>query len=101
MLPPDKPKLNRKKFIEEARKEWHERSGDCFIWEYYLINAISYMLGRVERRSLSVSLEAVGVAKALKIAVRLHEFHEKLKVEGRDQYPVMEEYEYIKDILDA
>ena len=61
VLPPDKPKLNRKKFVEEARKEWDGRSGDCFIWEYYLINAISYMLGRVERRSLNVSLEAVGV----------------------------------------
>lgn len=101
VIPPDKPKLNREKFVEEARKEWDGRSRDCFIWEFYLINAISYMLGHREKRSLRVSPEAVGVAKALKIAVRLHEFHEKLKVEGRVQYPVMEEHEYIKDILDA
>lgn len=33
VLPLDKPKLNRKKFIDEARKEWNGRSSDCFIWE--------------------------------------------------------------------
>lgn len=32
VLPPDKPKLNRKKFIDEAREEWNGRSSDCFIW---------------------------------------------------------------------
>lgn len=37
VLPLDKPKLNRKKFIDEARKEWNGRSSDCFIWEHYLI----------------------------------------------------------------
>ena len=29
ILPPDKPKLNRKKFIEEAREEWNGR--DSFL----------------------------------------------------------------------
>lgn len=40
VLPPDKPKLNRKKFIDEAREEWNGRSSDCFIWEHYLIGNI-------------------------------------------------------------
>lgn len=44
ILPPDKPKLNRKKFIEEAREEWNGRSNDCYIWEHYLLEAVSYML---------------------------------------------------------
>lgn len=39
VLPLDKPKLNRKKFIDEARKEWNGRSSDCFIWEHYLMDA--------------------------------------------------------------
>lgn len=41
VLPPDKPKLNRKKFIDEAREEWNGRSSDCFIWEHYLMDAMS------------------------------------------------------------
>lgn len=40
VLPPDKPKLNRKKFIDEAREEWNGRSSDCFIWEHYLMDAM-------------------------------------------------------------
>lgn len=44
VLPPDKPKLNRKKFIDEAMEEWYGRSSDCFIWEHYLMEAISYIL---------------------------------------------------------
>lgn len=52
VLPPDKPKLNRKKFIDEAREEWNGRSSDCFIWEHYLMDAISYMLCQRERDEL-------------------------------------------------
>ena len=51
VLPPDKPKLNRKKFIDEAREEWNGRSSDCFIWEHYLMDAISYMLCQREGMS--------------------------------------------------
>ena len=29
ILPLDKPKLNRKKFIEEAREEWNGRDSEC------------------------------------------------------------------------
>lgn len=42
-----------------------------------------------------------GVAKTLKLALRLKEFRDKLKAEGRDTYTMGEEYEYIKDILDT
>ena len=42
VLPPDKPKLNRKKFIDEAREEWNGRSSDCFIWEHYLMDAMAH-----------------------------------------------------------
>ena len=101
VLPPDKPKLNRKKFIEEAMNEWNSRDKDVFVWELYLAEAFSLMLGHVEKRSLRTSLEAVGAAKVLKLALRLREFSKKLQDEGRDKYTAGEKYEFVKDIIDA
>ena len=101
ILPPDKPKLNRKKFIEEARTEWNGRSNDCYIWEHYLMEAISYMLCQREGMSSRASLEAVGAAKVLKVALKLREFSEELKAKGEHEYKLADQYNYIKDILDA
>ena len=88
VLPPDKPKLNRKKFIDEA-------------WEHYLMDAISYMLCQREGMSSRASLEAVGAAKVLKLAIRLREFSEEVREKGEHEYKLVDQYNYIKDILDA
>lgn len=101
VLPPDKPKLNRKKFIDEAMEEWNGRSSDCFIWEHYLMDAISYMLCQREGMSSRASLEAVGAAKVLKLAIRLREFSEEVREKGEHEYKLVDQYNYIKDILDA
>lgn len=101
ILPPDKKPLNRKKFIEEAVREWNGRDMSCYSWMAYLSRAISYMTIRSEAKTGRASPEAVGVAKALKIALRLHRFSQKLEEEGRKEYKLMEEYDFIKDILDA
>lgn len=98
-LPPDKPRLNRKKYIEEAIGQWNAREPDCFAWDLFLHKAIGTMLGATDRHGRA-SLEAVGVAKMLRLAIRLQAFSGKLKEEGRDTYTLEEEYEYIKDILD-
>lgn len=100
VLPPDKPKLNRKKFVEEAQAEWNNRDKECFMWEMYLMQAMSYMLGHVEKGG-RVSPEAVGAAKVLKVAMKLREFSEELKAKGEHEYKVIDQYNYIKDILDA
>lgn len=100
VLPPDKPKLNRKKYVDEAIEEWNGKDKDCYVWDIYLHNAISLMLGKVDR-NLRVTQEAVGVAKCLKLALRLKEFSDKLKAEGRKEYTLGEKLEFIKDILDA
>lgn len=100
VLPPDKPKLNRKKYIEEAREAWNGRDRDCYVWEIFLYEAIGTMLGATDR-NFRVSQEAVGVAKCLMLAVRLKEFHGRLKSEGRETYTIKEKYEFIKDILEA
>lgn len=43
--------------------------------------------------------EAVGVAKLLKAAMKLKEFQDKIKSEGREDYTITEEYEYIKEVF--
>lgn len=82
----DKPKLNRKKFIEEAREEWNGRDSECYIWEHYLMEAMSYMLTQREGMSSRASLEAVGAAKVLKVAIRLREFSEMVRAKGENEY---------------
>lgn len=100
IIPLDKPRLNRKKFIDEAVEEWDDRP-QCYIWEVYLIKAFDFIIAKTERRSYRVSQEAVGAAKVLKLAIRLYQFNKKLEEEGRTEYKFSEQLEYIKDILDA
>ena len=100
IIPMDKPKLNRKKYIEAAREEWNKKDSDCLIWDIYLYKAIGITLGLTDR-NMRASPEAVGVAKTLKLAIRLKEFHDKVKAEGRDEYNMKEYFEFIQDILNA
>ena len=94
----DKKRLNRRKFIEEVRDEWNAKDQDCYIWDFYLMRAVSYMMSQTDKR-LNPSPEAVGVAKLLKAAMKLKEFQDKIKSEGREDYTITEEYEYIKEVL--
>lgn len=100
IIPMDKPKLNRKKYIDDAREEWNKKDGDCLIWDIYLYKAIGITLGLTDR-NMRASPEAVGVAKTLKLAIRLKEFEDKVKAEGRDKYNMKEYFEFIQDILNA
>lgn len=99
LIPPDKPRLNRKRFIEEAEAEWNGRDLECLIWDLYIMRALFYVMGH--GRARGISPEAVGAAKVLKVAMRLRRFELELKENGRDKYSYMEQYEYIKDILNA
>jgi len=101
ILPPDKPKLDRKKFLQAAREEWGQRDKDCYIWDIYLMEAISLMLSKKESISGRVSLEAVGVAKVLRLAIRISKFEDMVAKRADRKYTIGEKYEYIKDILDA
>lgn len=100
IIPPDKKKLNRKKYVQEALDEWNSKDKEFYAWDVYLLKAISIMLGKVDR-NLRVTQEAVGVAKCLKLAIRLKEFSDKIESDGRETYTLEEQINYIKDILDA
>lgn len=47
------------------------------------------------------SLEAVGVAKLLKLTMKLRQFYDSLKAAGHKEYTIKEQFDFIRDILDA
>lgn len=100
ILPPDKPRLNRRRYVEQASLEWNARNSACYTWDLYLYEAITIMLGHTDR-NMRTSPEAVGVAKCLKLAIRLEQFSRMLKAENRETYTLRKQLDYIKDILDA
>ena len=65
----------------------------------HLLHALSER--RDELKSSRASLEAVGAAKVLKLAIRLREFSEEVREKGEHEYKLVDQYNYIKDILDA
>lgn len=71
------------------------------MWDIYLMEAISFMLGHFDQKDLRLSREAVGAAKVLKLAIRLREFSKELQEKGEHEYKLADEYEYIKDIFEA
>lgn len=84
LLPPDKPRLNRKKFAAEVWDEWRQFN---FLDDIYLWRAINCMIGPDMKE---VTAEEVGVLKVLKIAIETKKFSERLKEEGREEYTLGE-----------
>lgn len=96
LLPPDKPKLNRKKFAAEVWEDWIS-FGTFEDW-MYLSRAINCMIGP---DMTEVTPEQVGVLKAVKLAVEMKKFEERLKEEGREKYTIGEIYEAaVKPVLE-
>ncbi len=85
LIPPDKPRLNRKAFAAQVWKEFEEL--DVITADLCLRKAIGCMVGPDMRK---VTPEEVGVLKLMKIAVETARFMEALKAEGRDQYTIGE-----------
>lgn len=97
ILPPVKPKLNRKKFVAETIKEFKENSGH-FDDIRYLYEAIGWMLPSTEIKTrIKITPEQIGVAKLLKIAVELKSFYQKKIDDGETKYKPSELYE---DVID-
>lgn len=86
LLPPDKPRLNRKRFANEVIAEYEEMTAgfDDFL---YLYKAIWCMVGKNMR---SVTPEQVGVLKVLKIAVETKKYQQALQAEGKKEYTIGE-----------
>ena len=100
ILPPDKKRLNRKKFIDEAREEWEKRDLGCILWDFYIQQALIWMTSYTDM-NLRPSPQAVGAAKVYKIALRFKEFEDEKKRLGETKYTVGELYESVKEIMEA
>ena len=88
LIPPDKPRLNRKKFARETWAEFEAfYTSEPIRAELSLIKAIGFMVGPDMKE---VSPEEVGVLKLLKLAVEYEAFLKKLEAEGRDKYKLGE-----------
>ena len=74
ILPPDKPKLNRKKFAHEVCKEWKEQGSDC---RFYLDIVLAMMTNT--GRFGKVSQEDLGILKLKKCTMELKEAMEQNK----------------------
>jgi len=94
IIPPIKPKLNRKKFAKEVIEEYE----NTYIDLEYLCKAIACMLpGEFGK----VTPEQVGVVKVLKLAMEIKRFTEEKISQGETTYKVMEMYkEVVAPVLD-
>lgn len=89
ILPPVKPKLNRKKFAKEVREEW-EKNGNIF----YLIRAFGCIVPSGEFET-KITPEQVGALKVLKLAMEIEKFEKELKDKGKTEYNIGEFYKKV------
>ena len=88
VLPPNKPRLNRKKFAQETWAEWTALlAEDRLRAAMALCRAVSFTTAP---ELLEVTPEQVGILKAMKIAVEYEKFLQKLETEGRSDYSIGE-----------
>lgn len=81
LLPPDKPRLNRKKFAEESRMAFDQEISlmdpqDVFWFDMALTIVVS------GTSVLPVTSEQIGVLKAMRIAVELKRWRQKMRGSG-------------------
>lgn len=88
ILPPDKPRLNRKKFAQETWAEWTALvAEDRLRAAMALCRAVGFT---TDSELFEVTPEQVGILKAMKIAVEYEKFLRKLEAEGRNDYTLGE-----------
>lgn len=95
LLPPDKKRLNRRKFAKETRAEFESQG----ILYSSLYEAIGWMMpcGVLHEQ---ITPEQVGVLKVMKIAVELDRFYERLRAEGRESCTIEELCDIVKPIIE-
>lgn len=88
VLPPGKPRLNRKKFAQETWAEWTALLAENRLRAAMaLCRAVSFTTAP---ELLEVTPEQVGILKAMKIAVEYEKFLQKLEAEDRSDYSIGE-----------
>jgi hypothetical protein len=93
IIPPVKPKLNRKKFSKEVNEAFKSDFGS-YSDIGHLYEAIGWMNPGVDPM-FKITPEQVGVLKMLKMAVEIKKFKEELISKGIKEYKPMELYEKV------
>lgn len=91
LIPPVKPKLNRKKFLDETKEEF--KSLNIFNDVQFLYEAISWMTPSDQQRG--ITSEQIGVLKMMKMAVDIKNYMEDKKRSGETNYAPSELYETV------
>ena len=96
VLPPNKPRLNRKKFAKETLEEF-EKMDPLIADTRFLLAAFSMVSSDLCR----YTDEQVGILKCMKLAVETDKFMKRLVDEGRQTYTISEFYEQVyKDVAE-
>lgn len=90
LLPPDKPRLDRRKFAAQVMTEFQAMdAGSAAIWLHWCVGLM------VSADMRKVTPEEVGVLKLLKLAVETEKFMEPLRAEDRGEYDAQEYMERV------
>lgn len=91
LLPPVKPRLNRKKFLEETFEGFDKfnRYTDLSC----LYEAMAWMVSRNQTRAITT--EQIGVLKTMKIAVELKRYYGEKRAEGENSVTIGELYDNV------
>ncbi len=90
ILPPVKPRLNRKKFLQEVQTEFDETI-ESYTDLIYLRRAINTMIHTETIRN--ITSEQVGILKVMKIAAAMKNFEQQKLASGETTYNIHEMYE--------
>lgn len=91
IIPAIKPRLNRKKFLQETKKEYEDNI-NVFDDIYYLVEAIAYM---TPSEAFKIDSEAVGIIKLMKMTVEIKKFRQKKLENGEKTYKITELYDNV------
>lgn len=99
VLPPTKPKLNRKKFAAEVKEDMEKYLNE-YDSTYYIRQAINWMFPSIEYTK-KITPEQIGVLKIVKMAAEIKKFVKSKKDNGEKTYKIEEIYkDVIKPIMD-
>lgn len=83
LLPPDKPRLNRRKFAKEAVEQFDKEINLMNPMDvFWFCNALTLVTAGTD--IFPITPEQVGVFKLMKIAAEIKNFHEETKKSGQE-----------------
>ena len=98
VIPPDKPKLNRKRFVEDTKEQF--LNWNSWSMHAYISLALQDMMDKRDS-SGRYDKEAVGAAKVIRIAMEYEKFAREKQEKGEASFTAKELLEHINDIYNT